>query len=110
MGIKNRLLIQMQYDASTNKYPMSFPLPMLLLNIKQDGDELVDLILECKDKNKVGKFESVDKLLNKINTFYSTSYSEIIVNMGEYPADADRYEYFEYFLDNIKVPIFVKAL
>ena len=33
MGIKNRLLIQMQYDASTNKYPMSFPLPMLLLKI-----------------------------------------------------------------------------
>ena len=103
---KNRLLIQMQYDASTNKYPMSFPLPMLLLNIKQDGDELVDLILECKDKNKAGKFESVDNLLNKINTSWDT-YSGVIVNMGEYPADADRYEYFEYFLDNIKVPIFV---
>jgi hypothetical protein len=83
----------MQYDASTNKYPMSFPLPMLLLNIKQDGDELVDLILECKDKNKAGKFESVDNLLNKINTSWDT-YSGVIVNMGEYPADADRYEYF----------------
>jgi len=104
MGIKNRLLIQMQYDASTNKYPMSFPLPMLLLKIRKDGDELIDLILKCRDTNKEGKFEAIDEVVDKVNKSWS-NYSEVIVNMGEYPADADRYEYFEYFLDKTSVPI-----
>lgn len=106
MGLNKRLLIQMQYDASTNKYPMSFPIPMLLLKIKQDGDELVDLILQCRDVDKEHKFKLIDSVINKVNDTF-TDYDDVVVNMGEYPADADRYEYFEYFLNHINVPISV---
>ena len=94
----------MQYDASTNKYPISFPIPMLLLKIKQDGDELIDLILQCKDSIKEDKFKLIDVVIDTVNN-NSKDYNQVIVNMGEYPADADRYEYFEYFLKKIKVPI-----
>lgn len=102
--MNKRLLIQMCYDASTNKYPISFPLPMLLLNIKQENDDLLDLILETRDMVKEAKLTRLAKLVDDINNRLHT-YDEIIVNMGEYPADADRYFYFEFFLGLLTKPV-----
>ena len=99
-----KLLIQMYYEASTNNFPISFPYPMHLLNIKEEDDTLIDTILLCKDKVKADTLKYIDDIINLINSG-KHSYDQIIVNMGEYPADADRYEYFEYFLDKIRNPI-----
>ena len=94
----------MYYEASTNNFPISFPYPMHLLNIKEEDDTLIDTILLCKDKVKADTLKYIDDIINLINSG-KHSYDQIIVNMGEYPADADRYEYFEYFLDKIRNPI-----
>lgn len=103
---RKRLLIQMFFDASTNKYPMSFPIPMLLLNIKEDGDDLLDLVLEGREMVNEQKLQRIDEIANLINN-NTKGYDEFIINMGEYPADADKFNYFEYFLNLINVPISV---
>lgn len=100
----SRLLIQMFFDASTNKYPISFPLPMLLLNIMKPDDVLIDLVLEGRDMVKAEKMKRIDEIVDIIHTNADT-YDEFIINMGEYPADADKFEYFEYFLNLINAPI-----
>lgn len=99
-----KLLVQMYYEASTNHFPVSFPYPMHLLNIKTEGDILIDAILDCKDKVKADTLAYIDEIIGLINSNAHLC-DEVIVNMGEYPADADRYEYFEYFLSNIRQPI-----
>lgn len=93
-----RLLIQLWYEASTNKYPKSLSMPLLLLKIKRPEDTLIDLTPICWRLKKDEKYKEIDKVIELAENFDG----EVIANMGEYPADADKYEFFEYFLKKIK--------
>lgn len=94
--MSKRLLIQLPFDSNRNKLPQYFPYPMLLLNIKEDGDELVDLNLSLRGEKELVKMQAIQKFIDSINV---KEYSSIIVNMGESSHDADRSKYFEFWMD-----------
>jgi radical SAM superfamily enzyme YgiQ (UPF0313 family) len=97
----SKLLLSLPYEASTNKYSRYFPFPLALLKYKEEGDELIDLNLMCYDIKKEEKYKILDEYLEKLN---SSEYDEYFVQVGDYAPDADKYEYFEYFLERFEKP------
>jgi len=108
------LLIQMLYNASTNKYPKYFPYPLLLLkqakNLNESYD-LLDLNLMAYDRqaDKAGKLEILEDCLKFIDK-NKDKYTKIIVNMGEFPPDADKNEFFDKFINLIKTPVSIMGI
>ncbi len=100
----SKLLIELPHTASTDKYDKYFPIPLHLLKMKSDGDELIDLNLLCYNKKNEEKYKIIDNLLERINT-KQLNVENVIVCAGSYIPDADKRVFYEYFLDKINVPI-----
>ena len=94
-------LINLPYEASTNKYSRYFPLPLNLLAMKGNGDILLDLNRLCFDKKKEEKYKILDTAIAKIKN----KKAGFILNCGDYPADGDKWEYYEYFIKNLNRPV-----
>jgi radical SAM superfamily enzyme YgiQ (UPF0313 family) len=104
----------MLYDASTNKYPKYFPHPMLLLKYASKFDEpytLLDLNLQAYNlkMNTDSKLKELNAIIEHINNL-NDMYSEVVINMGEFPPDADKNKYFDIFLNKIKRSIKVMGM
>lgn len=93
----SRILIDLPYLASTNKYPKFFPYPLLLLRIKQQEDELLDYNLRCRGMPDRKIREKLDELIVSV----SNDNRDVVVGCGHYPADADKFTYFDYFLSRV---------
>lgn len=98
---EKRVLINLPYEASTNKYPRYFPLPLNLLAIKEPKDILIDINLLSYKKKKEEIFGILKHLIDKIKN----TNVEIIVNCGDYAPDGDKYEYYEFFIKHINKPV-----
>lgn len=96
-----KLLVQLPYTASTNKYPKYFPIPALLYKHYESDDEIIDVNLECYKQNDEFKRKKTVATIEYIHKNYE-KYSSVIVNMGDFPPDADKNEYFDLFLRLIK--------
>lgn len=97
-GSMKKLLIQVPYFASTNNYGKYFPHPLLLLNIFEKGDTLLDLNLECFKSKKEGVYSKLDSCVKYIAT---SEFEEVVLNLGEFPPDADKHDTFLYFLKKV---------
>lgn len=93
----SRILIDLPYLASTNKYPKFFPYPLLLLRIKQQEDELLDYNLRCRGMSDRKIKEELDELIEAV----SNDTRDVVVGCGHYPADADKFTYFDHFLSRV---------
>ena len=89
-------LIQLPNNASTSKYPRTFPHPLNLMAIKNEDDTLIDLALLAFKKPKEEVFELIDTL---ISDFIPTD--RIIVNAGDFPPDAAYNVYYDYFFNRM---------
>ena len=96
-----RLLINMIVEPSTSKYATMFPYPMLLMKIKKEDDEILDLNLLSFEKSAKEKEKIVDDCLEMNFSLYN----DVIVCVGEYAPDGHYSKWIEYFLKKIKVPI-----
>jgi hypothetical protein len=106
----NKLLVQLPYTASTNKYPKYFPIPALLFKQANYGiDEIRDINLECYKQSDEFKTEKTVAIVEYIHKNYE-KYSKIIVNMGDFPPDADKNEYFDLFLRLIKKKVYIMGV
>lgn len=102
----SRVLVDLPYPADTNKYPKFFPHPLLLMKVKRGGDELLDYNLRCR-----GLCESyVKEKLNKLAVSLETDKREVVVGCGHFPADADKYVWFDYFLRKLQRPVLVTGV
>lgn len=99
-----KLLIEMLHSASTDKYEKYFPYPLHLLKLFEDGDKLIDINLKCFNKKNEEKIKIIDETLDFICDNYD-KYDKIIVCAGSYIPDADKKEYYRYFLNKIRLPI-----
>lgn len=94
------ILVQLPNNASTSKYAKTFPHPLNLMAIWQDGDEILDLALECFKKRKEEIFKVLDEMIEHLNITDLT----IIVNAGDFPPDAHYSVYYDYFFDKMTRP------
>lgn len=95
------ILVQLPNNASTSKYPKTFPHPLNLMAFYNDGDEIMDLALDCYKKRKEEVFQILDDALSYLNT---TETPTIIVNAGDFPPDAYYNEYYNYFFNGMTRP------
>ena len=96
----NKILIQLPNTASTSKYPKYFPQPLNLSKFYRDGDKLIDLSLLCYKKKKEDIFK---ELLKYILFIIKTKNKKIIINAGDYPADAAYSIYYEFFFKRLNL-------
>jgi hypothetical protein len=110
-------MIQMLYNASTNKYPKYFPYPMLLLK-KTQNLNLSPKDWSIMDLNYMAYSEEADydkkmQILADCLKFISDNrdkYEGIYVNMGEFPPDADKNEFFDQFINLVKAPVKIMGI
>jgi len=97
------IFIQLPNDASTSKYPRTFPQPLNLLSLPMVNNkiEIKDLALESFKKNKVDILKLLNHYAKKINFINE----EVFINAGDYPPDAYYNNYYNYFFSLIKVPV-----
>lgn len=95
------LLIQLPNNASTSKYPKTFPQPLNLSSIQDSGDQVWELALRCYKLKKSKVFKVLDEAIVALRTYPDV---EIIVNAGDYPADAAYSEFYNYFFDKMTRP------
>jgi DNA modification methylase len=94
------ILIQLPNNASTSKYPKTFPHPLNLTAIWNNGDELLDLALDCFKKRQEEVFEILDKGIS----YLDSTDLPIVVNAGDFPPDAHYSKYYDYFFDKMTRP------
>jgi len=99
----SKCLISLPYIASTNNYSKYFPFPLALLKYMKQGDDLFDLNLLAYQKKKEEVYAIIDNFINSSDKF--EQYDEILVQVGDYAPDGDKYEFFEYFLERFKHPV-----
>lgn len=95
------ILIQLPNNASTSKYPKTFPHPLNLTALWHLGDQFIDLALGGYKKRKEEVFKLID---DTVNNMYPTGIDDrtpIIVNAGDFPPDAAYSEYYDYFFDKM---------
>lgn len=95
-------LIQLPNDASTSKYPKTFPQPLNLLCYYDEGDELIDLAADCFEHKKDLIRKVLIRKARELNTLSEDV--EIIINAGDYPADAEYSYFFELFFSKMIKP------
>lgn len=91
------ILIQLPNNASTTKYPKTFPHPLNLTSVFKEGDTLIDLALECYKKRREEVFKILDDLVIPPK-------EDIIINAGDFPPDAAYPIYYDYFFDKMTRP------
>ena len=105
----SKILVDLPYNASTNKYDKFFPHPYLLLKIKQDNDELFDLNLSCRGLPKPKIKKMLLSFIKRLEDEFSGR--EIIVSCGHFPADADKNEYFDFFIKKAEhIPLSIMGI
>jgi len=91
-------LVQLPNDASTSKYPKTFPQPLNLLSVPAKRKTIIDIALKGFHKKQKIIYKYIDDLLLEVDK----SKNLLIVNMGDYPPDAYYSKYYDYFLNKVK--------
>jgi len=93
-------LIQLPNNASTSKYPKTFPQPLNLMAYYKTGDLFIDLALKSFKMKKADVFKVIDEFFE--NLYEPTDH--FMINAGDYPPDAAYHEYYDYFFNKMTVP------
>lgn len=93
------ILIQLPNNASTSKYPKTFPHPLNLTSIMKPDDMLVDVGAASFRKKQSEVFKIIDNIIVDL-----LPTDKIIVNAGDFPPDAAYPIYYDYFFNHMTFP------